>query len=384
VTHLRAQMIETAARLQAQEDKVSALETALAESVKRDAALKQNLDRNDRSVAQTLTALERIALRPPAAIIGRPVDDAVDTIRTAMLLGAVVPTIEADAAQLRTQIEDLRASRRRTEEKRTSLAGASQALEAERTKLAALVQAKQEQEVGKRAEAAEEAKRAKAISAKADDLKDLIASLDREAAKRRAAAIARAAEQAKARAQELARRKAEAEAQGRSADTVTMPPPKPAPAERQLPAASAFARLKGHIRMPAHGTVVTWYGQKDSYGMRARGITIATRGDATVIAPCAGKVVFAGTFRNYGQLLIISPAHGYHVLLAGLARIDATRGQFLLMGEPVGQMASASRSAAGGAAGIDAEPRLYVEFRRNGEPIDPAQWLASSEKRVTG
>jgi septal ring factor EnvC (AmiA/AmiB activator) len=193
VGQLSAQMIETAARLQAQEDKVSALETALAESTARDAALKQNLDRNDRSVAQTLTALERIALRPPAAIIARPVNDAVDTIRTAMLLGAVVPTIEADATRLRTQIEDLRVSRRRTEARRASLAEASQALGAERTKLAGLVKAKQDQETGKRAEAAQEGERAKAISAKADDLKDLIASLEKEAAARRAAAKARAA-----------------------------------------------------------------------------------------------------------------------------------------------------------------------------------------------
>lgn len=383
VARLRAQMIETAARLQAQEDKVATLEAALAQSAARAAALSRDLERNDRSVAQTLTALERIALRPPAAIIGRPVDDAVDTIRTAMLLGAVVPAVEADAAKLRTQIDDLRAARARTQVKRESLAEASKALGAERAKLAGLVQAKQSQEAGKRAEAAQEADRAKAIGAKADDIKGLIAALEKEAAERRAAAKRRAAEQAEARARELARRKAEAAAQGRSTAAVTLPPAKKPPAERQLPAASAFARLRGHVKMPARGTVVTWYGQKDRYGTRARGITIATHGSATVTAPCAGKVVFAGTFRNYGQLLIISPADGYHVLLAGLARIDTTRGQFLLMGEPVGQMASAPRSAAGGTE-IDAEPRLYVEFRRNGEPIDPAQWLASSEKRVTG
>lgn len=391
LARLRAQAIETAARLQKQETKVSALEASLNDALARDAALRRSLEANEHSVEATLRGLERIALRPPAAIIGRPVDSAVDTIRTAMLLGAVVPTIEADAADLRNQLRALRASRERIQGERSALADASKALGAERSKLDVLIAAKQDQEAGKREQAKQEASQAKALSAKADDLKDLIASLEREAARQRAAAKARAEAQAKAeaaaRARELARRKAEAKARGQSTATVTAPPPaplKPPAEDKPLPDAQSFARLKGSVKMPASGAVVRWYGQKDPYGNRARGITIATRAGAAVTAPCGGKVVFAGAFRDYGQLLIISPAAGYHVLLSGLARIDASRGQFLLMGEPVGQMASAPRTAAGAPAGDTARPRLYVEFRRNGEPVDPAQWLAPSERKVSG
>jgi septal ring factor EnvC (AmiA/AmiB activator) len=54
-------------------------------------------------------------------------------------------------------------------------------------------------------------------------------------------------------------------------------------------------------------------------------------------------------------------------LLAGLARVDASVGQWVLAGEPAGVM--------GAEAGIN--PQLYVELRRSGQPVDPAPWLGA-------
>jgi septal ring factor EnvC (AmiA/AmiB activator) len=85
-------------------------------------------------------------------------------------------------------------------------------------------------------------------------------------------------------------------------------------------------------------------------------------------------VVFAGPFRAYGLLLIIEHSGGYHTLLAGLSRIDATVGQRLLSGEPVGIMDPAA----------DASPSLYVELRRNGQPINPLPWLAARKGKANG
>ncbi len=81
-----------------------------------------------------------------------------------------------------------------------------------------------------------------------------------------------------------------------------------------------------------------------------------------------------GPFRGYGQLLIIEHGEGYHTLVAGLSRIDGEVGQWLLAGEPIGQMGD----------GEGGRPSLYVEFRRNGEPINPLPWLAASETEVSG
>ncbi|MGY8959212.1 MAG: murein hydrolase activator EnvC family protein, partial [Alphaproteobacteria bacterium] len=93
-----------------------------------------------------------------------------------------------------------------------------------------------------------------------------------------------------------------------------------------------------------------------------------------VIAPFDGKVVFSGPFRNYGQILIIEHRGGYHTVLAGLSRIDATVGQWLLAGEPVGVLAARSQG----------KPTLYVELRHNGQPINPAPWIVARTGKVRG
>jgi septal ring factor EnvC (AmiA/AmiB activator) len=110
------------------------------------------------------------------------------------------------------------------------------------------------------------------------------------------------------------------------------------------------------------------FGQKTAYGTHSKGIGIQTRPGGTVFAPCDGLIVYAGEFRTYGQLLIISPGGGYHVLLAGLSQIDVQVGQSVLMGEPVGAMATKSPAAQ------DGGPVLTVEFRKDQRPIDPDPW----------
>jgi septal ring factor EnvC (AmiA/AmiB activator) len=83
--------------------------------------------------------------------------------------------------------------------------------------------------------------------------------------------------------------------------------------------------------------------------------------------------------------LIINAGDGYHVLLAGMERLDVQLGQFVLAGEPVAAMAS-QRLASVGAMDIGAvQPVLYIEFRKDGASIDPAPWWAASNvEKVDG
>jgi septal ring factor EnvC (AmiA/AmiB activator) len=102
-------------------------------------------------------------------------------------------------------------------------------------------------------------------------------------------------------------------------------------------------------------------------GTRAKGLSFTTAPGARVVAPHGGHVVFAGPFRGYGRLLIIDHGEGYHTLLAGLGRIDVAVNQRLLAGEPIGIMALSGKG----------NPRLYLELRRNGRPVNPLPWLAA-------
>jgi septal ring factor EnvC (AmiA/AmiB activator) len=113
-----------------------------------------------------------------------------------------------------------------------------------------------------------------------------------------------------------------------------------------------------------------------------KGISLQTREEARITAPADGWVVYAGPFRSYGQLLIINAGGGYHILLAGMSRIDVSLGQFVLAGEPIAVMGSL---AASGSSGKDSlRPVLYVEFRKDGRPVDPGPWWAAASGKVQG
>ncbi|MBT7897810.1 MAG: peptidoglycan DD-metalloendopeptidase family protein, partial [Rhodospirillales bacterium] len=127
------------------------------------------------------------------------------------------------------------------------------------------------------------------------------------------------------------------------------------------------ARARGNFAPPVLGTITARYGSKANFGPKNKGLRISTTPQAQVIAPFDGLVVFAGPFRGYGRLLIIDHGGGYHTLLSGLERIDTDVNQRLLTGEPIGTMGQPSKG----------RPELYLELRRNGQPINPLPWLAA-------
>ena len=195
----------------------------------------------------------------------------------------------------------------------------------------------------------------------------------RESERERAAQLAAQAKDLRAlvdRFLEQERREQErraAEARSRAAS------PQPG-SDREPP--EAYAALEGSAALPARGRIIGRYGQTDENGLPLRGIRIETRPGGQVIAPADGKVMFAGPFRGYGQLLIIAHGGGYHSLLAGFGRIDRAVGQWVLAGEPVGLMSAT--------AATNEKPVLYLELRRKGEPVNPLPWLASGDRKVSG
>jgi septal ring factor EnvC (AmiA/AmiB activator) len=65
-------------------------------------------------------------------------------------------------------------------------------------------------------------------------------------------------------------------------------------------------------------------------------------------------------------------------------RISVDLGQFVLTGEPVAVMGGTAQSTAAIAIG-SSQPVLYVEFRKDGSPVDPSPWWAASEgEKVRG
>jgi septal ring factor EnvC (AmiA/AmiB activator) len=83
--------------------------------------------------------------------------------------------------------------------------------------------------------------------------------------------------------------------------------------------------------------------------------------------------------------LILNAGSGYHVLLAGMDRISVDLGQFVVTGEPVAVMGDGGVQVPAALAANSAQPVLYVEFRKDGTPVDPGPWWATNDgEKVRG
>ncbi|MDI4666802.1 peptidoglycan DD-metalloendopeptidase family protein [Xanthobacter autotrophicus] len=376
-------LVETATRTRAVEQQLIDVEGRIGVLDRSASDLSASLARRRGVLAQVLAALMRMGREPPPALLMRP-DDALDAVRSAILLGALLPELRVEAETLAADLSDLSRVRGELTAARDSLSRLRSELDDDRKRLSGLVTERQRRQAEEQPVPQSERSQAETVAKSTADVHDLVTRLETEVGP-----SARAADAAKA---------------------VTRPvePGKPDLAALRDPAritpAIAFSQAKGLLPMPVAGVTVKTFGASDGVGGAEKGLTIATRAGAPVSAPADGWVVYAGPFRSYGQLLIINTGGGYHILMAGMERITVDLGQFVLAGEPVGVMGGLSRSAGPTAArgsavpvpvGVPAaglrfgnepgaalgQPQLYVEFRKDGISIDPTPWWAATDSQ---
>jgi murein hydrolase activator len=364
-TKLNQQLIEVVGRVRGVETRMADTEARLRPLDAREGTLRSSLDSRRDEIVDVLAALQRAGRRTPPALLVRP-EDALESLRTAMLLGAVVPEMRARMEALATDLGELVKVRTEIAAERDRLAADRDAMNADQKRLAALVEERQKKQSETEAGVETERQRAIALARQADSLTDLIARMEQElksAAK--AAALA----------------------------NTTVPLPQPSGRlntgifkdPSRLSPAIAFASAKNLLPLPVNGSRLRTFGASDGAGGLEKGISIATRPGAQVTTPCDGWVVYSGPFRSYGQLLILNAGGGYHVLIAGMERISVNIGQFVLTGEPVATMGTSASQVASILATAPSQPVLYIEFRKDGTPIDPGPWWAANEgEKVRG
>ncbi|PAQ05900.1 murein hydrolase activator EnvC family protein [Mesorhizobium temperatum] len=326
-------------------------------------------------LAEVLAALQRMGLNPPPAILVKP-EDALSSVRSAILLGAVVPELRQQTEILLADLKEQSRVTASIEAERARLTAAVGEQTAEKKRLGMLLEAKQKLEAETQTALAAEKQRSAALAAKAGSLKELIASLEADKA-RKAAAAAKAAEQKAAEQKAAGADKAPAQtAPAQKAPEQTELAALPVPEANRLTAAAPFSALQGQIALPVTGKIKRRFGASDGNGAVMLGDMVATQSGAIVTAPADGNVLYAGPFRSYGQLLILNAGDGYHVVLAGMSRISVASGQSVLAGEPVGAMGEARVASTSASKNGNATPELYVEFRKDGKPVDPTPWWA--------
>jgi septal ring factor EnvC (AmiA/AmiB activator) len=356
---LNQQLIDISTQVRDVEGRVAETEGRLHTLDGHEQEIRSSLDSRRSEIVEVLAALQRAGRRTPPALLVRP-EDALKSLRTAMLLGAVVPELRARAETLAADLGELVTVRKSITAERDRLATDRDKLRNDQTRLAALVDERQKKQVDIEKNIEAEGTRAVALAKQAVDLQGLIVKMEQDV---KSAAKAAAAAQQQA---------------GGKGDPALMKDPK-----RTSPAI-AFASAKGLFKLPVNGRKIRDFGGTDDSGGVEKGISLASRPGAQVTTPCDGWVVYAGPFRSYGQLLILNAGGGYHVLIAGMERISVNIGQFVLTGEPVATMGTTSQVASIFAANAS-QPVLYVEFRKDGTPIDPGPWWAANEgEKVRG
>src|SRR5690606_38609106 len=138
-------LVDTAARLKAIEGRLSATEARLKPLDAREAEVKRSLDSRRHILAEVLSAAARLSRRPAPAIMLKP-EDALDSVRSAMLLGAVVPELREEAETLVADLAELERVRKEIDTERRTLAANQSGLAAERVRLAALIEERQRQQ----------------------------------------------------------------------------------------------------------------------------------------------------------------------------------------------------------------------------------------------
>ncbi|MBO4521011.1 MAG: peptidoglycan DD-metalloendopeptidase family protein [Alphaproteobacteria bacterium] len=323
ILDVRKKMVAAAGSIQEQEESLNRLEQKLAEFEMQQSLMKKRLDIRKAQRMHVLGALQSLAFKPTEALLAQPLAPQ-DTLRSALLLREAVPRLEFSTEGLRKDLNRIASLTTAIRAQYAQIKTMAKRLDEKRRDMNVLIKKKSQLQTAFASESSRAKARAEDLAKQAGDLKELLAKL---------------------------------EADSRRTNV-----------KRQEIPTGAFMSAKGRIPYPVKGTVVKTFGEKTETGVTSKGITIATRANAQVISPYDGTVLFAGPFRGYGQLVIIEHGDGYHTLLAGIGRLDTSVGQSLLAGEPVGIMVAQTK------------PTLYIELRKNGQPINPAGWLSQSKK----
>jgi len=288
-----------------------------------------NLRRGEFS--EVLAALERMGLNPPPAMLVRA-DDALQSVRSAVLLGSVVPEMRARTDRLVADLKELEAITKSVKTERQRLANAVENQQAEKKRLSLLLAEKAKLQKQSEENLVAEKEHNRRLAEKAKSLQELLAELQRQST-------------------------LQTDTGGDDSS-------------RLMAVQTDFSAMQGLLFLPVDGRRV------QAFGKSSQGEVIEAEPGAVVTSPVEGIVRYAGAFRSYGQLLIIDVGHNYHLILAGLGRIDVAQGQMLLQGEPIGIMgAQLVASSAAFDIGKSA-PMLYIEIRKDGKPVNPAPWWA--------
>jgi len=332
---LADKMIKTAGELQASEAELSALEEKMRILNSQIEEKTQTLSAKKKNMAVMVQAAVKLSQTPEEAIILMP-GDMQNNMKASRALKMTTDSIKKEAESIRAQMAELAELKEKVSANKIDAEKRKADLEEQRKILKAQIAEHNATQAKIMGEQKAAKAKAQSLAKKAQDLKGLIESLEQEKIEQRIQASKKTGEEIEA---------------DNSA---------PSGYKGKL---RSFKSAKGKVRVPAAGRLVQKFGE-NGRNDTSKGVTISTRANAQVTAPFDAEVIFTGPFMDYGRVIILRHSDGFHTLLSGLARIDASVGNYLLEGEPLGNMGERDQST-----------KLYMELREDNNPINPAPWV---------
>jgi len=323
-----AQEAAQAAKVQKAEADIAAATARIALVDRLLAAQQTDLAQQQGPIARLVAALVTLAERPAAIGIVQP-GSLDDLVHVRAVLGSTLPLVQARTADLRAAF---RRSRRLRADQALAIASMGRSRADLETQRVALAQLEADHRLKSRdlgRNALVESDRAIGLGERARDLVDSM------------------------------RITTDAAATGRALVGLPGPLPRPGrPVDDASPLPWTIASAP--YRLPVEGRLLAGFGEVSDSGIRSRGLSIAVPEGTDVVAPAAGKIVFAGLFRTYRNVIIIDHGGGWTSLISGLGTLRVRVGDRLAQGALVGVAASGP------------QPQVTVELRRHGRPVDLA------------
>ncbi len=292
------------------------------------ASITATIKSDEGDLLKLLAALQRLETNPPPVLAIRP-DDAIASAQAGQLMAALSKQLDQRTKTLNTQLVILAQEQAQADETQKQIDANQRQLEKRRERTLALVKDKSALQATIDTERAEKQLIIDKLAAEAVTLRELLEKLQEEALR------------------------IQPRVKPERGQPNFIPPILP-------DGVGPFTQSRGRLSLPVSGTLSRRFGGSE------KGVTFTAQSQGQVLAPYSGRVEFAGPFKNYEKVIILSVGEGYFILMTGLGEIYTQTGETLRQGDPIGAMPFQSSGAAD----------LYLELRKDGKTLDPSPWLA--------
>lgn len=125
-----------------------------------------------------------------------------------------------------------------------------------------------------------------------------------------------------------------------------------------------FSTLKGKLPLPVKGKMASLF-ENPTEEDRWKGVVINTHEGAEIKSISKGRVIYAGSLKGYGLLIIIEHDKQFMTLYAFNQSLYKHKGDWVEAGDVIATV---------GQSGGRSSPGLYFEIRKNGKAVDPLLW----------